>query len=100
MKGKGIHWLGVLLLFVSSMLLLFVTISAPIINDLGLLRVKLGNSTKAHDYTIVFGTFGYCTLNAMSVLHLPALSSRLTYQPGHTTMTPAQAATPATNQLP
>lgn len=67
MKGNTLHWIGVLLLFISSLLLLLVTISSPVINSLGLLRVELGNSTKAHDYTIVFGTFGYCTLNALSV---------------------------------
>jgi hypothetical protein len=56
---------GVLLLFISSLLLLLVTISSPIINGLGLLRVELGNSTKSHDYTVVFGTFGHCSLNAL-----------------------------------
>ncbi|CZT18063.1 related to palI protein [Ramularia collo-cygni] len=65
MKGTNIHWIGVFLLFTSSILLLFVTLSAPIINHLGLLRIQLGNSTKAHDFNLVFGTFGYCTLNAM-----------------------------------
>lgn len=56
---------GVLLLFISSLLLLLVTISSPIINDLGLLRVELGNSSKTQDYIVTFGTFGHCTSNAL-----------------------------------
>lgn len=72
--GKSIHYIGVFLLFLSSLLLLLVTISAPIIDHLGLLRVDLGNSSKAHEYSIVFGTFGYCTLNALLVFPILRLT--------------------------
>ncbi|KXT05201.1 hypothetical protein AC578_8390 [Pseudocercospora eumusae] len=61
--GAHIHYFGVFILFVASILLLFITISAPIINGLGLLEITLGNSTKSHDYGMVFGTFGYCCTN-------------------------------------
>lgn len=56
--------IGVFLLFVSSILLLVTTISAPIWNDVGLLKVHLNNHTTTHNSTISFGTFGYCVLRA------------------------------------
>ncbi|EME46390.1 hypothetical protein DOTSEDRAFT_22469 [Dothistroma septosporum NZE10] len=61
---RATHWIGVLFLFVSSVLLLFVTISAPIINHIGFLDVRLANGTKDHHSIIYFGTFGYCTSDA------------------------------------
>ncbi|CAK3764271.1 related to palI [Lecanosticta acicola] len=59
------HWFGVALLFISSILLLMVTISAPVTHHLGLLSVQLGNTTtdQGHQSTIHFGTLGYCTSN-------------------------------------
>jgi hypothetical protein len=51
------------LLFTASILLLVTTISAPIWNHVGLLRVHLNNGTLAHhNSTISFGTFGHCIL--------------------------------------
>jgi len=40
-----------------------VTISAPVINDLGLLRVTLTNQTQIRHSSVSFGTFGYCILD-------------------------------------
>lgn len=59
--------LGVALLFVSSILLLITTISAPIINDVGLLRVTLTNETRIRHSSVSFGTFGYCILDVPPV---------------------------------
>ncbi|KAI7279580.1 hypothetical protein KC345_g5303 [Hortaea werneckii] len=43
--------------------MLFVTLSAPIINNLSLLRVSLNNGTLEHPSSVTFGTYGYCILN-------------------------------------
>jgi hypothetical protein len=64
---SNLHYdrVGVFLLFTASILLLVTTISAPIWDHVGLLRVHLNNGTQAHhNSTISFGTFGYCILNA------------------------------------
>ncbi|KAK5709257.1 hypothetical protein LTR17_019937 [Elasticomyces elasticus] len=61
--AKRTHWLGVALLFISSILLLFTTISAPIINHVSMLRVTLNNQTDIRHSSISFGTFGYCILD-------------------------------------
>ena len=58
-------WIGVFFLFAASILLLVTTISAPVWNHVGLLRVHLNNGTRVHhNSTISFGTFGWCVLNA------------------------------------
>lgn len=59
--------LGVVLLFAASILLLTTTISAPIINHAGLLRVDLANETARGHSSITFGTFGYCVLGVPPV---------------------------------
>ena len=51
------------LLFVASILLLVVTISAPVVGDIGLLRVILTNQTSIRHSSVSFGTFGYCVLD-------------------------------------
>lgn len=51
------------LLFAASILLLITTISAPIIDNAGLLRAALANYTNHDNSALVFGTFGYCVLN-------------------------------------
>ncbi|KAM3425735.1 hypothetical protein BST61_g7668 [Cercospora zeina] len=62
--GTAIHFFGIALLFISSLLLLFVTLSAPIINHLGLLTVDLGfMGDKNQPYSFVYGTFGSCCLH-------------------------------------
>ncbi|KAI7507451.1 hypothetical protein KC347_g6879 [Hortaea werneckii] len=61
--AKKLHWVGVFFLFVASILMLFVTLSAPIINHLSLLRVSLNNGTLEHPSSVNFGTYGYCILN-------------------------------------
>ncbi|KAF2207276.1 hypothetical protein CERZMDRAFT_115280 [Cercospora zeae-maydis SCOH1-5] len=62
--GTAIHFFGVALLLISSLLLLFVTLSAPIINHLGLLTIDLGfMGDKNQPYSFVYGTFGSCCLH-------------------------------------
>lgn len=61
------HWFGVALLFISSILLLVTTISAPVINDISLLRVTLTNKTEIRNSSVSFGTFGYCVLDVPPV---------------------------------
>ncbi|KAI7240512.1 hypothetical protein KC330_g1270 [Hortaea werneckii] len=61
--AKKLHWVGVYFLFVASILMLFVTLSAPIIDHLSLLRVSLNNGTLEHPSSVTFGTYGYCILN-------------------------------------
>lgn len=55
--------IGVFFLFAASILLLMVTISAPVVHDLGLLRVTLTNQTQIRHSSVSFGTFGYCILD-------------------------------------
>ncbi|CAN8106414.1 unnamed protein product [Discula destructiva] len=54
------HHLGTFLLFAATILLVITTITAPVVNDLGVLKVNLGNATSSHQTQIVYGTFGYC----------------------------------------
>jgi len=51
------HHIGTFLLFAACILLLITTISAPVVNDIALLKVSLTNGSTAS-----FGTFGYCIL--------------------------------------
>lgn len=51
------HHIGTFLLFSATVLLIITCISAPVVNDLALLKVDLGNN---HRDKISFGTFGYC----------------------------------------
>ncbi|CAJ2502456.1 Uu.00g098500.m01.CDS01 [Anthostomella pinea] len=54
------HHIGSFLLFAATVLLIITDISAPVVNDLSLLKVDLANSNDRQP-TITFGTFGYCT---------------------------------------
>ncbi|RDL40351.1 uncharacterized protein BP5553_00330 [Venustampulla echinocandica] len=50
------HHIGTFLIFAASILLLVTTISAPVINNIALLKVDLSGG----DSSLSFGTFGYC----------------------------------------
>ncbi|KAK3370200.1 SUR7/PalI family-domain-containing protein [Podospora didyma] len=55
------HHIGTFLLFVATILLIVTCISAPVVHDLGLMKVELGGSNRAAVHTTInFGTFGYC----------------------------------------
>jgi uncharacterized membrane protein len=63
MVFRGIHYFGCFLLFTASILILFSTISAPIINSISLLRVDLDQQAGGLGSSVAFGTFGYCVLS-------------------------------------
>ena len=65
MARTGIfHHVGTFLLLVATALLLVTTITAPVVNDIAILKVNLGNRTSGARSAVSFGTFGYCVLNA------------------------------------
>ncbi|PSR84162.1 SUR7/PalI family-domain-containing protein [Coniella lustricola] len=61
------HHIGTFFLLAATVLLLITTISAPVVNDIALLKVTLGNATSSHNSEVSFGTFGYCVLNTAYV---------------------------------
>jgi len=64
MAKTGIfHHVGTFLLFAASILLLITTISAPVVNDIAILKVTLTNSSNARHSSVTFGTFGHCVLD-------------------------------------
>ena len=64
MAQTGIfHHVGTFLLFAAAILLLIVTISAPVINDVSLLKVTLTNRSDIRNSSVTFGTFGHCVLD-------------------------------------
>jgi len=60
---RWLHYIGVALIFISSILLLITTISAPVVADIGILKVTLANSSALRHSSINFGTFGHCVLD-------------------------------------
>ncbi|KAK0728607.1 actin cortical patch SUR7/pH-response regulator pali, partial [Lasiosphaeria miniovina] len=57
------HHIGTFLLFVSTILLIIVCISAPVVHDIAILKVELGNRPTSQHATVTFGTFGWCINN-------------------------------------
>lgn len=55
-----LHHIGTFLLLSATVLLIVTCISAPVVNDIALLKVELGDSGRS---TVSFGTFGYCVNN-------------------------------------
>lgn len=56
--GRFIHHFGGFLLLAATALLIVVDITAPVVNDIAILKVEVGRGN-TH---INFGTFGYCIL--------------------------------------
>jgi hypothetical protein len=54
------HHIGTFLLFAATVLLIITCITAPVVNDLSILKVELGGNDRS---TVSFGTFGYCQNN-------------------------------------
>jgi hypothetical protein len=76
MARTGIfHHFGTFLLFASAVLLLITTISAPVVNDIAILKVTLTNKTDARNSSVTFGTFGHCVLDVAPVKYVPQSSS-------------------------
>jgi len=57
------HHVGTFLLFAATVLLLITCISSPVVNDLAILKVDLGNRASSYHSTVTFGTFGFCKNN-------------------------------------
>jgi len=65
--ARIIHFIGVACLFIAAILLLITTISAPVIGDIGILKVTLSNRTDIRHSSVTFGTFGHCVLDVAPV---------------------------------
>ncbi|KAL2257434.1 hypothetical protein VTK26DRAFT_175 [Humicola hyalothermophila] len=57
------HHVGSFLLFSASVLLIITCISAPVVNDIALLKVELEDGPGRDHSAVTFGTFGYCQTN-------------------------------------
>ncbi|UNI20546.1 hypothetical protein JDV02_006624 [Purpureocillium takamizusanense] len=56
--GTFVHHIGTLLLLVATVLLIIVNITAPVVNNISILKVDLGPTVVGTQVT--FGTYGYC----------------------------------------
>jgi len=54
------HHIGTFLLLAATVLLIVTCISAPVVHDIGILKVDLGGQNVINQRTVTFGTFGYC----------------------------------------
>lgn len=73
------HHIGTFLLFCATIFLLITTISAPVINSIGLLTVNLPDGAKGSE--VSFGTFGYCLQDARGSDKDECISARVGYDP-------------------
>ena len=62
-KTGFFHHIGTFLLFAAAILLLITTISAPVIGDIGIMKVMLTNKSDVRNSSVTFGTFGHCVLD-------------------------------------
>jgi hypothetical protein len=60
---RWLHIIGASLILISAILLLVTTISAPVIGDIGIMKVMLVNQTDIRHGSLTFGTFGHCALD-------------------------------------
>lgn len=60
-----IHHFGTFFLLVATALLIVTDISAPVVANIPIMRVRLANSTANHDTSVTFGTFGHCLVGAL-----------------------------------
>ncbi|TVY64291.1 pH-response regulator protein palI/prr-5 [Lachnellula suecica] len=63
-KTGFFHHIGTFLLFAAAILLLITTISSPVVNHIGVMKITLSNSTNGANSVVSFGTFGYCIEHA------------------------------------
>jgi len=64
---RWLHSIGVLLIFISAILLLITSISSPVVGDIAILKVMLKNQTDNRHSSVTFGTFGHCILDVPPV---------------------------------
>jgi hypothetical protein len=55
------HHIGTFFLLIATALLIVTDISAPVVDDIGLLKVQLDSSAPFDE--VSFGTFGFCTIS-------------------------------------
>jgi hypothetical protein len=75
------HHIGTFLLFTATVLLIITCISAPVVHDLAILKVDLGNRPSTTHSTVTFGTFGFCKNNLNGDGNDDCSSSTLGYSP-------------------
>jgi hypothetical protein len=56
-----IHHIGTFLLLAATVFLIITDIAAPVVDEIGLLKVQLGSGASADE--VSFGTFGFCVIN-------------------------------------
>jgi len=76
--GRSIHHIGSFLLLAATVLLVIVDITAPVVNDISLLKVDLSNSAGSN---VKFGTFGYCVISGASNGRDACSKSQIGYNP-------------------
>jgi len=54
------HHIGTFLLLAATVFLIITDISAPVVDDIGLLKVQIGGGNSGNELS--FGTFGYCVV--------------------------------------
>lgn len=59
--GRFVHHIGTFLLLVAAVLLIVVSITAPVVNDIAILKVDLGPSIAGSEINL--GTFGWCVID-------------------------------------
>jgi len=60
------HHIGTFLLLIATILLIITDISAPVVKNIAIMKINLGNSTAGHHTSVVFGTFGHCILDTQA----------------------------------
>ncbi|KAF0329124.1 pH-response regulator [Colletotrichum asianum] len=74
-----IHHFGTFLLLVATVLMVITSISSPVVNNISILTVKLGDASAGNEIT--FGTFGYCIRGANADGSDRCPSARIGYDP-------------------
>lgn len=74
------HHIGTFMLFAATVLLIITCISAPVVHDIGIFKVELGNTPSSDHTSVVFGTFGWC-VTGISGRADECSPSRLGYSP-------------------
>lgn len=60
--GTFFHYFGTVLLLAATALLIVVSVTAPVVNDLSILKVDFNGRSSVD--RITYGTFGYCIINS------------------------------------
>lgn len=58
MRAAACHIPAAILLLAATILLIVASISAPVVNNIGMLVVRLPENARGND--LIFGTFGHC----------------------------------------